>query len=128
MTRLLLSVLARGEGLAGALMLVLFMGLAIAPTLFVGPLETATTATGDFLAPPDSQHLLGTDELGRDILNLTVHGARVSLAIALLATVVTLIIGVVVGILSGYFGGWIDSWLMRLTDFFFVIPPFILAL
>jgi peptide/nickel transport system permease protein len=128
MLKLALSVVGRAEGLVGFVVLGLFLCLAAAPDLFVGRLETAATATGDFLAPPDMEHLLGTDEVGRDILNLTVHGARTSLAIASLATLVTLIIGTVVGIVSGFFGGLIDTWLMRLTDFFFVIPPFILAL
>src|ERR1051326_8437312 len=122
------ALFAKGEGIIGAIVLFLFLGLAADPGLFVGPLETAATATGEFLARPDIQHPLGTDEVGRDILNLTAHGARVSLTIASLATLVTLIIGTIVGIISGYFGGWIDTWLMRITAFFFVIPPFILAL
>jgi peptide/nickel transport system permease protein len=71
---------------------------------------------------------LGTDELGRDMLNLTVHGARVSMAIGLLATVVTVLIGAVVGIVAGFVGGRLDALLMRITDFFLVIPTFVLAL
>ncbi|WP_292523486.1 ABC transporter permease [Mesorhizobium sp.] len=62
------------------------------------------------------------------MLNLVVHGARISLTIALLATVIALFVGTTVGITSGYFGGWVDVWLMRLTDFFFVIPSFVLAM
>ncbi|MER8887121.1 ABC transporter permease subunit [Mesorhizobium sp. M0816] len=85
-------------------------------------------ATGDFLAPPSSQHLLGTDEVGRDVLNLVVHGARISLTIALLATVISLIFGTTIGMTAGYYGGRVDVWLMRLTDFFFVVPSFVLAL
>jgi peptide/nickel transport system permease protein len=105
-----------------------FVVLALVPTLLVGPLETATIATGERLAGPDAKHVLGTDEIGRDVLNLTVHGARVSMVIGLLATIVTVAIGVLVGIVSGFIGGWLDSTLMRITDFFLVLPTFVLAL
>jgi peptide/nickel transport system permease protein len=118
----------RREGLIGAVIIAFFAILAIAPGLFVGPLETATTATGSRMAAPDGVHVLGTDELGRDILNLTVHGARVSMIIGLLATLVTIFIGVSIGIISGFVGGWLDNLLMRITDFFLVLPTFVLAL
>jgi peptide/nickel transport system permease protein len=118
----------RPEGLFGVVILAIFTALAIAPSLFVGPLQTAVTATGGRLEPPSLQHLLGTDELGRDMLNLTVHGARISLTIGFLATFVTVLLGVVVGIVSGFVGGFTDSGLMRVTDFFLVIPTFVLAL
>ena len=62
------------------------------------------------------------------MLNLTVHGARISLSIGLLATFVTVALGVVVGIVAGFVGGFADSGLMRVTDFFLVIPTFVLAL
>ncbi|UPJ76877.1 ABC transporter permease [Bradyrhizobium sp. 187] len=112
----------------GLFVLACFLIMAAVPGALVGQLENAATATGDFLVAPQSQHLLGTDEAGRDVLNLVVHGARVSLSIALLATVLSLILGTIVGITSGYFGGTVDVWLMRLTDFFFVLPSFVLAL
>ncbi|RWP24492.1 ABC transporter permease [Mesorhizobium sp.] len=112
----------------GLLALTLFLFLAAAPSPLVGPLQTAITATGDFLAPPSSEHLLGTDEVGRDVLNLVVHSARISLMIAMIATVISLIVGATVGIMAGYYRGRVDVWLMRLTDFFFVLPSFVLAL
>ncbi|OHV75744.1 ABC transporter permease [Ensifer sp. LCM 4579] len=112
----------------GVAALAFFLILAAIPGPIVGPLETAATASGDFLTPPDSQHILGTDEVGRDVLNVVVHGARISLTIALIATVISLIVGTTVGITSGYYGGRVDVWLMRLTDFFFIVPSFVLAL
>jgi peptide/nickel transport system permease protein len=118
----------RPEGLFGVVILLLFTVLAVVPTLFVGPLQTAVTATGGRLEGPSLTHLLGTDELGRDMLNLTVHGARISLTIGFLATFVTVAIGVVIGIVAGFVGGFTDSGLMRITDFFLVIPTFVLAL
>ena len=62
------------------------------------------------------------------MLNLTVHGARISMVIGLLATVITILLGVVVGIVSGFVGGRTDQGLMRLTDFFLVLPTFVLAI
>lgn len=118
----------RPDGVLGVLVLLVFVILAIAPSLFVGDLQTATTASGASLDPPSATHLLGTDELGRDILNLTIHGTRISMVIGLLATIVTILLGVFVGIVSGYVGGRVDVFLMRITDFFLVLPTFVLAL
>jgi peptide/nickel transport system permease protein len=118
----------RRDGVVGLVILVIFGVMAIAPTLLVGPLETATTASGTSLEPPSLQHLLGTDNIGRDMLNLTVHGARISMTIGLLATIVTIVIGAVIGIVAGYVGGSTDTVLMRITDFFLVLPTFVLAL
>jgi peptide/nickel transport system permease protein len=124
---LLRGLLRRPEGLLGVLILLFFGVLASAPELIVGPLQTAVSATGDRLEPP-GRFLLGTDQLGREMLNLTVHGARVSLLIGLLATVITVAVGAVIGIVSGYLGGRVDALLMRITDFFLVIPTGVLAL
>jgi peptide/nickel transport system permease protein len=125
---LLARLVRRPEGAFGLLILAVFAVLAIAPELFVGPLQTAVTAPGTRLSPPTAEFPLGTDELRRDMLNLTVHGARVSMAIGLLATLVTVFIGAVVGIVAGFLGGRTDAVLMRITDFFLVIPTFVLAL
>ncbi len=119
---------SRADGRLGFAILFVFAILAVAPQLFVGPLQTATTATGHSLEPPSSAHLFGTDELGRDLLNLTVHGSRISMSIGLLATAITIIVGAVIGIVAGFLGGTTDNVLMRLTDFFLVLPTFVLAI
>ena len=90
----------RRDGLVGIAILVFFAALALFPDLFVGPLQTASTATGGRLEPPSTAHWLGTDELGRDIMNLTVHGARISMVIGLLATIITIVIGATIGIVA----------------------------
>ena len=120
--------LRRKDGVVGVAILAIFAVLALAPSLFVGPLETVVSATGKVLEPPSLQHLFGTDESGRDMLNLTVHGARISMAIGLMATLITIVIGALVGILSGYIGGVVDNVLMRISDFFLVLPTIVLAL
>jgi peptide/nickel transport system permease protein len=118
----------RTDGVVGAALLVLFAVLALAPQVFVGSLQTVTTATGATLLPPTIAHLFGTDEVGRDMLNLTVHGSRISMVIGLLATLITILLGAVIGIVSGFVGGRTDQVLMRLTDFFLVLPTFVLAI
>jgi peptide/nickel transport system permease protein len=118
----------RRDGVIGAAILLVFTVIAIAPQLFVGPLQDPTTATGLHFEHPSGTHLLGTDELGRDLLNLTFHGARISMAIGLLATFITILVGALIGIVAGFLGGWVDNVLMRLTDFFLVLPTFVLAL
>jgi peptide/nickel transport system permease protein len=128
---LLRALLRRRDGLVGLLILAFFSIIAFAPDFFVGELETAVTGLtsgNPRLSAPTAEFLLGTDERRRDMLNVTVHGARVSMVIGLLATTITVFVGVVVGIVSGFVGGRVDAFLMRITDFFLVIPTFILAL
>ncbi|MEM6744803.1 MAG: ABC transporter permease, partial [Pseudomonadota bacterium] len=71
---------------------------------------------------------LGTDQLGRDILAGIFHGARISLLIGVIATLISIGIGVLIGAVSGYFGGWVDDVLMRITEAFQTIPNFVLLL
>lgn len=71
---------------------------------------------------------LGTDTMGRDILAGVIHGARVSLLIGFVSTVVSLLIGVSLGAIAGYFGGWVDAVLMRFTELFQSVPSFALAI
>jgi peptide/nickel transport system permease protein len=118
----------RADGVVGLVVLVVFAVLAIAPDAFVGPLQDVTTVTATAFDPPSATHIFGTDELGRDLLNLTVHGARISMAIGFLATIITIVVGAIIGIVAGFVGGRIDGALMRLTDFFLVLPTFVLAL
>jgi peptide/nickel transport system permease protein len=119
---------SRRDGLIGVVILAIFTILALFPDVFVGKLESVVTATGDRFDAPSAAHLFGTDRVGRDLLNLTVHGTRVSMVIGLLATVITVAIGALLGIVSGFLGGAIDTVLMRITDFFLVLPTFVLAL
>jgi peptide/nickel transport system permease protein len=118
----------RTDGVIGLGILLLFSVLAIAPQVFVGPLQTVTTATATTLEAPSAAHVFGTDELGRDMLNLTVHGARISMSIGLMATLITILVGALIGVVAGFVGGTVDNALMRLTDFFLVLPTFVLAI
>jgi peptide/nickel transport system permease protein len=128
---MLRRLLRRRDGFFGLSILVFFSVIALFPDLLVGPLQTPVTGLQNGyprLAPPSLEFPLGTDELRRSMLNLVVHGARVSMVIGLLATVITVVIGALLGVISGFVGGRTDSALMRITDFFLVIPTFVLAI
>lgn len=79
-------------------------------------------------AGPTFEHILGTDNFGRDLWSRLVFGARVSLTIAIISVVCSALIGTVVGLVAGYFGGWVDQVLMRVTDVFLGFPAIVLAL
>jgi peptide/nickel transport system permease protein len=125
---LLRRLVGRRDGLFGLAILGVFIVLALFPDFLVGPLQTAVTATGGRLESPSLEYPLGTDALGRSMLNLTVHGTRISMVIGLLATVITVFLGGVIGVVGGFVGGRTDGVLMRITDFFLVLPTFVLAL
>ena len=120
--------MTRSDGIVGVAILAVFIVLALIPGLLVGPLQNVTTAPGDPLQAPSLAFPFGTDEMGRDIMNLTVHGARISMTIGLMATLITIFLGAVVGIISGFVGGITDAVLMRICDFFLVLPTVVLAL
>ncbi|MDX6752487.1 ABC transporter permease [Geminicoccaceae bacterium 1502E] len=110
----------------GALILAGVVALAAAaPFLYPeGPFEMV----GRPYAPPLSEFLLGSDMLGRDIAAGIAHGARISLLVGCVATLVIVLLGTLIGSLAGYFGGRVDSALMRVTEFFQTIPSFIGAI
>src|SRR4029450_3159196 len=109
--------------------LVLFIAVALFVPLFVPASELdVTKATGTPFSPPSAGFPLGTDESGRSVLALPLWGSRVSLLVGFLATVISVVIGSVVGIAAGHFGRWTDSVLMRVTDWFLVIPFLPLAI
>lgn len=110
---------------AGLAVLVAVLLLALtAPFIFpFDPWETR----GAPLQSPGDAFALGSDMLGRDVLAGIFHGARVSLFIGVVSTVIAVAIGVVVGALAGYFGGVVDDVAMRFTEFFQTIPSFVLA-
>ncbi len=91
------------------------------------PLKAVADSLGDPL-PPGAPYLLGTDELGRDILSRLLYGAQISLVVAVVATSLTVLIGVSIGVCAGYFGGWTDALLMRLTDVVLSFPLVLLAI
>ncbi len=111
----------------GLLIIVAFALMAIfAPSL--APYDPNKQSLTQLLQPPNAQHWLGTDELGRDILSRILYGARVSLSVGIISVGIALVIGVVLGLISGYFGGWTDTLIGRGTDALLAFPALVLAL
>ncbi len=99
--------------------------IVLAPVLSpAGPLSQAF----DRLQPPSAQHWFGTDQVGRDVLSRVLHGARVSIPIALMLVVASMVIGSVLGAIAGYFGRVLDEVIMRVADLVFAFPTIILAM
>ena len=108
--------------MTGSIILLFFLLLAVFGPIII-PFSTMEFGeVEDMLLPPSSQHWLGTDDMGRDVLANLISGARISLLIGVVATALSMIIGTLIGIVAGYFGRGIDNLLMRFTDFFLVIP------
>ncbi len=114
--------------LTGLLIVAGLVFIAMFATAIAGHISPIAQDLAARLAPPSSVHWFGTDELGRDIYARTVHGARVTLTIVMLVSVVVAPIGLAVGTTAGYLGGWADAILMRITDIFLAFPRLVLAL
>ena len=114
--------------IGGSMVALMVLAALAAPWLApFDPLKAVAPSFGDPTAP-GMPFLLGTDELGRDVLSRLLYGARVSLLVATVATAMTLVIGVAVGVSAGYVGGWVDTALMRLTDVVLAFPALLLAI
>ncbi|GAA1158393.1 ABC transporter permease [Streptomyces hebeiensis] len=113
-------------GLAGlALVALLALG---APLLVGADVQSVTDAPGTALQAPSAEFPLGTDQFGRPLLGLLVWGARISLTVGLLAAALSVAIGALAGILAGHYGGWFATVVMRITDWFLVMPALVLAI
>ena len=111
------------------ILVILIAGALLAPYIIPYPEDLAdATHTQIKLQAPSLEHLMGTDELGRDIFSRVVYGARVSLSAALAAVGLSLVIGIPLGAIAGSFGGWVDNLIMRITDVFLSFPPLLLAI
>ena len=109
-------------GLTGLIIILVFLGTALfAP--FLG--RTDPGRSGEFaniLLPPSSQFWFGTDDLARDIWSQTIYGSRVSLTVGILAAFITVVTGTLMGLIAGFYGRWIEEVLMRIVDFFMMLP------
>ena len=93
----------------------------------IAPYDYQAQNVTERLQLPSAAHLLGTDNMGRDLLSRIIYGGRISLLVSLMAVAVSLVIGGLLGAVSGYFGGWVDSVIMRLMDIMMAIPGILLA-
>jgi peptide/nickel transport system permease protein len=116
-------------GMAGLAILVTVTVVALAAPLFIHASDLdVIIAPGASLAPPSAQFPLGTDQAGRSVLDLLIWGTRPSLAIGVIATVLTMILGSVIGLVAGHYGGGAAKVLMAVTDWFIALPALPLAI
>lgn len=114
---------------AGVLGLIIFSRVLL--TTFLGPLlypANPFEMVGKRVLPPGGNFPLGTDYWGRDVLAGIVHGAKTSFFVGIMAAAVMMTIGILFGALAGYYGGFTDDVLMRVTEFFQVLPSLIFAM
>lgn len=110
-----------------AILIVLIILLAILAPV-VAPYGEAEQDLLNRLQPPSTAHWFGTDELGRDVFTRILYGARVSLTIGIMPSIIALVVGVTLGLLAGYLGGVVDYIIMRLADIMLSIPSLLLAM
>lgn len=117
----------RVGGMVGLYLLLFFLIAALfAPWLGTqeNPNEIGSARDTDPYLPPSLDHLFGTDFYGRDVYSLTMYGTRASLIVGILASLISIVLGTGIGVAAGYFGKVSDEILMRVTDFFLVLPWF----
>lgn len=116
-------------GLIGVVVLVIVFLLAIcAPLIADASVLDPTTATGRPFEAPSAAFPFGTDHLGRSVLPMLIWGARTSLTVGVAATLMSMIIGTLMGLLAGTMRGWRAALVMRIIDFFLIIPGLVLAI
>jgi dipeptide transport system permease protein len=124
---------ANRSALAGAIVILLLLAVALAAPL-LAPHSPIAQDRSLLLAPPawieggSRVHLLGTDDIGRDLLSRLLYGTRLSLLIGLMVVSLSLLVGVAVGLAGGFFGGLLDFLLMRVMDMLQALPPILLAI
>ncbi|HJH25683.1 MAG TPA: nickel ABC transporter permease subunit NikC [Methanophagales archaeon] len=111
----------------GAVIILFLAGIAIlAP--YITPYDPIELDLENRLSSSDGNHLMGTDNLGRDVLSRIIYGARISLSMATVVVVIVMLLGTAMGTIAGYFGGIIDGTIMRVVDVLLAFPNIILAL
>jgi peptide/nickel transport system permease protein len=120
-----LTVIHDKKALAGLILLTIFLIMAVLAPLISSYDPNAMDY--EMMEPPSWTHLLGTDDLGRDLFSRIIYGARVSLFIGITPVAISLFIGVILGVVAGYFGGWLDNIIMRYIDLQWAFPNFIIA-
>lgn len=114
-------------GLISALFIILVIIVAISAPV-IAPFDPVEQNRAAFLAAPDVQHLMGTDDLGRDVFSRIIYGARISLLVGFATVIISIILGTIIGMISGFFGGVVDMIIQRVMDSIMAIPALILAL
>jgi ABC-type dipeptide/oligopeptide/nickel transport system permease subunit len=125
--RFLRVFLKRGLVIFGMVILLIFVVTSLFGPLFA-PYPPNITNLSKTLLPPSSQHLLGTDYIGRDTLSRLIYGARMSLMVGVVALGIAAVVGITAGMLAGYYGSWVNAIIMRIVDALMAFPMILLAL
>ncbi|MGB3481811.1 MAG: ABC transporter permease [Mycobacterium sp.] len=120
------TAVATPPAIVGLVIIGLFLTLS-ALSQYLKPYSTSHPSCAVF-EPPSAAHWLGCDDGGIDMLSLVLQGGQISMFVGFTSAVIAIVIGAIVGVLSGYFGGWVDTVLMRITDYFMVIPQIVLMI
>jgi peptide/nickel transport system permease protein len=112
--------------IGGVVIIIVIICALFAPA--ISPFDPYVMDMSNRLQEPNSTHLLGTDQFGRDLLTRLIYGARVSLQVGVIAVGLSMFVGVFLGLIAGYYGGWIDRIIMRFVDIFLAFPIILLAI
>ena len=126
--RLFVRQFVRNRTAVLGLVIVIVMTLTAILAPWFAPQDPELQIYADTLQPPSTKYLLGTDDLGRDILSRIIFGARASLPVGTISMAVSSVIGVLLGLLAGYYGGRIDTVIMRIMDAVLAFPTLLLAI
>jgi len=110
----------------GILLLIIILMAIFAP--FVAPYDPVKQNIRNRLQGPSREHILGTDQFGRDTFSRVVYGARISLRVGFSAILIAVVVGCLLGLVAGYYGGMLDNIIMRIMDVLMALPGFLLAL
>jgi ABC-type dipeptide/oligopeptide/nickel transport system permease subunit len=126
-SRALAKFLRNRSAVAGAILVLLFVGLAVLAPL-IAPFDPSKTNFAALRQPPSLTYWFGTDEIGRDILSRVMHGGVASLYAGVVSVLIAVLIGVPIGLVAGWYGGWTDAAISRATDALLAVPFLILAI
>ncbi|MCP4752402.1 MAG: ABC transporter permease [Proteobacteria bacterium] len=112
---------------AGIIIIITFCLMAIFSP-FLAPYDPSEQDLYNVLSGPTKAHLLGTDNVGRDLLSRIIYGSRITMGVALFASMGSTVIGVTLGLIAGFKGGWVDTVIMRIVDIVMVLPGLLIVL
>jgi peptide/nickel transport system permease protein len=128
MIAILFQRLKRSKSAVAGLILVVALLLVAIFADVIAPADPAEIFPGKAMAFPSREHLMGTDQIGRDVFSRVVYGSRISIMIGFSSTILAMLIGIPLGIGSGYYGGTVDFIIMRIMDLIMAFPIFLLAI
>lgn len=116
----------KSAAIGGVLIIIVLFCAVLAPV--ISPYDPYEMNMAIKLQPPSGEHIMGTDQFGRDLLSRIIYGSVVSLQVGIIAVGFSMVIGVFLGLIAGYYGGWTDKIIMRIVDIFLSFPIILLAI